>query len=149
MRKCIGSGSTRIVFGFDNNFVLKMPKRNQKVAGDAQNRNEYSIYMRTKASVLAKVDGWLETELGKGLLMERLQPIEQENRTRIDFSYFQQQGIRVCVTEEQLQLFAEQNGLSFNDLLSPIHWGISKDGALKLFDYGWTAEVCRLYQWGK
>lgn len=142
--KLIGFGGTRVVYELNDDIVLKVPKRDQKEAGHKQNENEYDIYVRTKAPMLAEVKGWMETEHGLGLLMERLQPIDWIDESFINFLQVQRKGIRAYVTEEQLRQFAIQNELSFHELLFTINWGVTKDGVLKLFDYGRTLEVCEL-----
>jgi hypothetical protein len=53
--KPIGKGSSRYVFGVDDDFCVKLSMGKKVKSGVAQNINEYQKYLRTKSPLLMKV----------------------------------------------------------------------------------------------
>ncbi len=53
--KPIGKGSSRYVFGVDDNFCVKLCMGKKASAGIMQNMNEYKKYTNTKSPLLMKV----------------------------------------------------------------------------------------------
>lgn len=139
-KKPIASGSVRQVYGYGKDFAIKVPKKSKYELGQEQNEVEASIYETEKIfkPFLAKV---FDLDYSSGeciLVVERLKPLEKD-LIRLD-EFLKMKGLRVSFSYQDIVNFADRHDLHLSDIMYAHQWGISKEGVIKLLDYGATSD---------
>lgn len=134
----IARGSLRQVYGYSRDLVIKIPKKSRMHKGELKNRLEFSIYESEVLfkDFIASVHS-CEATLGVlSLLVERAFPLT--NLSMNLFDYLKNEGLTVPFNRMDIEDFANRHNLILEELLLARHWGYTRNGVLKLLDFGTT-----------
>ncbi len=134
--QCIGSGSGRIVYDLENDYVVKVAKNNK---GIAQNKVENHISLSDHSSIYAKVIK--VSEDFRMLIMEKAVHIKDFSEVR---RYFNVQSNRELFQVQEIRHVLINHSILLNDLYRTANWGMINNRPV-IIDYGFTQAVRRKY----